>query len=245
MRHGFSGRAGGTSRGPFASLNLSYGVGDDEACVRENRLRFAAAVGTGTSLVASAWQVHGADVLDVDLGHEGAWESGATIGKADGLLTRAAGVTLVATSADCVLVAIVDPRRGVVGIAHCGWRGTFGGLAATIVREAVRRHHVDPSDVVATVAPSIGPCCFEVGDEVIDAGRQRIPDFDRFVHSGPRRSHVDLWAMNCAQLQAEGVRPGAIDVAGACTRCRRDEFFSFRGGDGRTGIAAFAVGFAP
>jgi purine-nucleoside/S-methyl-5'-thioadenosine phosphorylase / adenosine deaminase len=241
--HGFAGRAGGTSEGAFAALNLSYGVGDDPERVRENRRRFSRALGVEPASIAAARQVHGTEILDGSRAPAAAWAEGGTVGEGDAILADRAGVTLVATSADCVAVSIVEPRRGVVGVAHCGWRGTFAGLAGKLVREAVRRHRIAPDELLAAIAPSIGPCCFEVGDEVVALGGRVVREFERFVRAGPRRSHVDLWEMNRAQLVAEGVRADAVEVAGACTRCRRDEFFSYRGGEGRSGIAALAVGF--
>jgi YfiH family protein len=241
--HGFSGRTGGTSEGPYASLNLSYGVGDEPGRVRENRLRYCAAIGVEASAVAGARQDHGTSILAVDRAGS-SWAEGAVAGAADALVTCRPGVLLVQTAADCALVAVLEPRGRIAGIAHCGWRGSFAGLASALVRDIQRRFGVAPADLLAAISPSIGPCCFEVGEEVVAQGRRQVAGFERFVRPGPRAAHVDLWEMNRAQLLEQGLPAASIEVAQACTRCRSEEFFSYRAGAGKTGIAALAVGFA-
>ena len=118
------------------------------------------------------------------------------------------------------------------------------GLAAGLVREAAARYGVSPSDLVAAISPSIGPCCFEVGDEVIEEGCREVEGFERFVRPGPRRSHVDLWEMNRCQLVAAGVGAESIEIACACSRCLSGEHFSYRAGKGASGLGAFGIGFA-
>jgi YfiH family protein len=214
--------------------------------VLENRRRFAEALGAVDARLVAARQTHGTTIVCADAAafdSETSWLAGNSVASADGLVTGEVGTVLVATAADCVIVAAVDPRRRVAGIAHCGWRGTFAGLAAMLVGELRDRFHVRPEDLVAALSPSIGPCCFEVGDEVIEEGERRVEGFERFVVPGARRRHVNLWGMNRAQLVASGVREDAIEVAGVCTRCRSDEYFSYRAAARRAGIAAFAVGF--
>ncbi len=248
LTHGFASRSGGVSAGPFESLNLSLGVGDDPGAVRENRRRFCEALGVRSESVFAARQIHGESIACVNdakrreqVGQ--GWLEGAHVGTADALLTDREGAVLVASAADCVLAAIVDPRRRIVGIAHCGWRGTFARLAEGLVREAVTRFRISPADLLAVLSPSIGPCCFEVGDEVMEEGLGSVRGFQRFARRGPRRWHVDLWEMNRSQLLSAGVRDDAIEISGQCTRCRSADFFSYRAGSGKTGIAALAIGF--
>jgi polyphenol oxidase len=208
----FTTRVGGRSHGPFESLNLSYVVGDDEGSVRANRATAAGVVGaTGGWHVVR--QVHGSEVL----------ESSPELRDADGQWTADSGTTLATFSADCVLLLLVGPER--IGVAHAGWRGLVGGVVENAVLAT------DARQVFA--GPAIGPCCFEVGGEVIDAFTKRYPG------SVTDERHVDLWKA------AEAAAPGTdFHAARFCTSCHPDLFFSHRRDDGRTGRQALLARLA-
>lgn len=249
--HAVSTRHGGVSRGPWASLNLGKTVGDDPEAVESNHRLLAQAVGVRREHFATTWQVHGRQVL-----HAGEDSRGTMLGKADGIITDRPEVPLTQRFADCTPIVVYDPARHAVGLAHAGWRGTVDGMASALVHAMVERYGSDSADLIAAVGPAIGPCCYEVGDDVVDAVRQAFPDWEWILRpprmdtsgawtavttgetAGPRngqpsRLHFDLWETNRLQLAEAGV--AQIEVSGLCTSCRRDLFFSHRGDHGRTG----------
>jgi hypothetical protein len=142
------------------------------------------------------------------------------IKKADALMTRASGVTLGVRTADCVPMLFAEPKRGVVGTIHAGWRGT----ALEISRKAIDALRFAPNRVLVGVGPAICPDCFEVGEEV-------AAQFDRdVVTEKDGKWHVDLWQANVNHLKDAGVPERNIEVLRVCT-LEDDRFFSFRGGE--------------
>ena len=220
VRHGVTTRAGGVSVGPYASLNLGASVGDDLDAVDENRARLARALGFEPERLVTTPQVHGKDVLVVDE----ATAPDALTTRADILVTREPGFVLMQRFADCVPLLFWHEEAGVVGVAHAGWRGTAIGVARRTV-QAVSELGGAPAGLRAAVGPSIGPCCFEVGEDVA----AQIPGADGASTPGPRgRPHLNLWELNRRQLVAAGVLEERVEVAGVCTRCRAETYFSHR-----------------
>src|SRR5215831_7124488 len=185
--HGFSTRVGGVSEGAYAWLNLGAKWGDDPARVRENRRRFFRAA--GVEGVLSVRQVHGADVTVVDAALATDPETVART-RADALVTPLPGVAVAVYTADCIPVLLADPVRGALGAVHAGWRGLVAGVIGAAVA-ALGRGGTRPRDVRAALGPSIGPCCFEVGDEV---AAQFAPAFVKPGASVRGRPLVDLRA---------------------------------------------------
>jgi len=166
--HAVSTRHGGVSIGPYASLNLGLHVGDSADAVLENRRRVCEAAGVELDSLVAGAQVLGnavAWVTEADRGR-GAKDQASALPDTDALVTDSPGVVLVAFSADCALVALVDPCRRAIGLAHASRRGTLGHVAARTVRAMQRLFGCQPADLVAAIGPSIGPCCYEVGPEV-------------------------------------------------------------------------------
>ena len=132
--------------------------------------------------------------------------------------------------ADCASILCYDPRKKVIGIAHSGWRGTVERVTENLIRAFADNFHSSPADIVAGIGPSIGPCCYEVGPEVIEKvamnpGGAGGLITDRTVDG---KGHFDLWEANRRQLTGAGVPEGNIEVAGICTRCNPDLYFSYR-----------------
>jgi YfiH family protein len=220
IAHGVSTRAGGVSAGPYSTLNLGSSVGDVPDAVVENRARLARALGFEPSRLVTTPQVHGKEVLVVDA--ETA-PSALSI-RADILVTREPGYLLMQRFADCVPILLWHETDRIVSVAHAGWRGTAIGVATRAVA-AVAELGGEPSGIRAGIGPSIGPCCFEVGEDVVAA----FPDVDGARVEGPRgRPHLDLRELNRRQLVAAGVRPEQIEVSGQCTRCDPVTYFSHR-----------------
>ena len=225
--HGFTTRGGGVSAPPYDALNLGGAVGDDPARVAENWRRLEARTGVRFARVR---QVHGARVVRADAPCEPGEE-------ADAVLSAAAGVAACVSVADCVPVLLADPETGAVAAVHAGWRGTLAGAAAEAV-EALRREFGAPAArLLGAVGPSIGPCCYEVSDDVAGPFRER---FGAAVVRAPlpgsgEGPHLDLWESNRHVLARAGVAPERIEVLGACTSCERHRFYSHRRDRGRTG----------
>jgi purine-nucleoside/S-methyl-5'-thioadenosine phosphorylase / adenosine deaminase len=218
----FTSREGGVSGGPFRSLNLGALTADDPANVAENRRRAVAAAGGEGAAATMAWQVHGADVREVDeRPAPGRFlEPGAeAFPKSDGLATGLPERPLVLLTADCLPIAIAreDGRR--LAVLHAGWRGLVAGIVERGA-EAVRGR------ASAAVGPGAGPCCYEVGEDV--AGIL----CDRFGDDVVRHGRADLWL--AARRALEGVGVTAVEVAGECSICG-ERFFSHRRDRGTTG----------
>lgn len=224
--HGFTLREGGVSPAPYNSLNLgqTFGAGDDPANVAQNVEKVRQVL--GASRVVKVRQVHGDRVVDVA-------DAGPAV-EADGMVSSVPGAALCVLVADCVPVVLSRRDGTAVAAVHAGWRGAVARIAS----QAVRR--LGTADVVAALGPSIGPCCFEVGAEVVTAA-VAVGGAD-VVSTGPRgRPHVDLWAVVKADLVSAGMRPEHVDVLGVCTVCDT-RCFSHRREHGNTGRMGGLVG---
>src|SRR6478672_404551 len=214
-RVAFSTRIGGTSEGPFASLNLGILTEDDPARVVQNRAMLCDAVGADANEATMAWQRHGANVARADA--RGIVLPGTVYDHCDGLWSDEPGRAMLLLTADCMPIAIArsDGARPAVEILHAGWRGLLAGIVAAGVRA------IGPRKLVAAIGPSIGPCCYEVGEEVAGPFRQAFGD--DVVHEGQK---LDLWTAAERALRAAGVEE--VERFDLCTACNGDRFFSHR-----------------
>jgi polyphenol oxidase len=220
----FSTRKGGVSGGPYESLNLGALTDDDPENVAENRRRLAGALNVQPERVAMGWQVHGTDVLRWDGPPEdgGYAHVGADLPRVDGHVTSARRVALLVLAADCLPVGLASHDR--VAMVHCGWRGLSSGIL-----ERALEHFPEPP--AAVLGPCIGPCCYEVGPEVLEAfGELRGTSNGR---------HLALRQIAFQKLYKAGVR--RIDSFPLCTSCRPDLFFSHRRDGGVTGRQAGVI----
>lgn len=244
VEHAFTSRCGGISRGPYESLNMAFHVGDDPANVLENRRRMSGVMGAGVEDMVAGHQVHGTRVYRVagaDRG-KGARDLESAIPETDGLITATEGVLLSSFYADCVPVMILDPVRRVIGLAHAGWKGTAGHIAGKTVMEMVTHFHTRPENCLAVIAPSIGPCCYEIDGPVLERVQQGFKQWSTLVRqSAPGRWRLDLWRANRAVLCEAGLLNENIVVAGLCTACRPELFFSYRGQSGVCGRMASLI----
>jgi YfiH family protein len=243
VRHAFSTRVGGVSKNEFASMNLAFGRGDDDENVRENYRRFCTAAGFEYNSLVSSAQDHHTTIRRVGKEQRGIgiWRP-KDRESVDGLVTDEPGVTLVTHYADCVPVFLLDPKRRAIGLVHAGWRGTAAKIAAAAVAAMTREFGCRPSEILAGIGPSIGPCCFEVDAPVRDAFAALTElGPDGFIRSdGNGKYHVDLWEANRRILMQAGVPSSSITVGGVCTKCNSDFLFSHRATGGkRGGLSAF------
>ena len=246
--HAVFSRRGGYSVAPFDSFNMSMSVPDERDRVYANRRRVYGLYGRDTDTVVHAHLVHGADVARVTQADNGTW-----VEHVDGLITNQPGTVLSMNFGDCTPIFLYDPRRHAIGLGHAGWRGTMVDLPGAMVRAMTEQFGSDPADLVAAVGPCIGPCCYEVGEEVIAAVGAAFAEADTLLRppteeatpvarrgqeSDGRRSTADhrffdLPQANHVNLANAGVRN--IEMSGFCTACRTDLFFSHRAEKGRTG----------
>lgn len=242
LPHGFSTRIGGVSALPHtASLNLAFGRGDDDAVVLANLDRFTDAVGLPAEVI-SLPQIHSADVRVVGEADRGLGYQRPADVSCDGYVTAARGVAIGVKTADCVPILLADETAGVIGALHAGWRGTVAGIAQAGVGKMVVLG-ADPARIVAAIGPSIGPCCYMVGDDFA-AAVAASPCADLCLpHLARRDGHLfaDLPAMNTAILRAAGLRADNIDASGICTCCDTARFYSHRASHGQRGTMLSAI----
>jgi hypothetical protein len=218
----FSTRVGGVSRAPFDTLNLGKLTADDPAHVAENRMRLCAEAGTDAELLCFGRQVHGPVVRRA----HGQGEPG------DGVWTEEAGKPLLVFTADCLPVALVraNGARPAIAALHVGWRGLLAGIVQTAATE------LRGGELAAVIGPGIGPCCYDVGEDVAGPYRRRFGD--EIVRGGK----LDLWSATEQTLRSTGV--ASVSRLDLCTACNPDLFFSHRrdgGTTGRQGLIAYVA----
>jgi YfiH family protein len=220
LPHGFLGRAGGVSQGLVAGLNVGLGSGDDPALIAENRRRAAAAVAPNARLV-TVYQVHGAECVTVSE----PWPDEARP-HADALVTDRPGLLLGILTADCAPVLLADQEAGVIGAAHAGWKGAFGGVTdatvAAMERLGARRERI---------AAAVGPCIAAASYEVDEGFHARFVAQDaanaRFFAAGaPEHWQFDLEGYVAHRLRSAGV--AQVDPLALDTYADPQRFFSFR-----------------
>jgi YfiH family protein len=234
-RAAFSSRLGGVSEPPFDSLNLGILTDDSREAVEENRRRLAAALDHEPDQVVFALQIHGTRLIDhsdresvsgPSIGGLGQTRRGDEIVEADGHLLREPGVAALVFVADCLPVALAGPKG--VAMVHAGWRGLAGDILGAAA-EAVEA-------TTAAIGPGIGPCCYEVGEEVLEP-------FAQLGDGIAKGRMLDLPEVARRLLERAGVEQ--IELAGLCTSCEEELFFSHRRDKGRTGRQAGVAWLEP
>jgi YfiH family protein len=222
-------RLGGVSRGHFKSLNLSAQVGDDPIRVFKNRELFRSAAGYRKTHLVQAKQIHSDIVLKIgaedlkSLPVSGPWKEG------DALITKEKNVTLMILVADCLPVLFYDPLHQAIGLAHAGWRGTASHIAAKTLLGMGEAFGTQASDVKVALGPCIGPCCYEVGDDVKGQFEEIFPwASEVFQRSFGGRFKLDLAKANARQLLDLGVSEENLIRSNLCTVERQDWFYSHR-----------------
>jgi YfiH family protein len=277
LQHGFSNRQGGVSEiYGVGSLNLGWTKEDEAASVAENRRRFLKEVAGRPGRLVTLRQIHSGLIRVVE-SEDSAWETkdGRAVLRGDGMMTDVPGVILGVQVADCVPVLLADVRKKAVAAFHAGWRGTLKRIVEHGIGTMRLRYGSRPDDLVAVVGPSIGACCYSVGEEVryeFESQFAYAPElFSEVYDSDPVRDkypllfltarapghsnigpqiHLDLWEANRRQLLDAGLKAKRITVIGECTACTRVKggglkYFSHRAESGFAGRMMGAVGVAP
>ncbi len=245
VKHGFSTRLGGASKGVYDSMNLSFSRGDDREAVMENYRRMAKALDVSPDSMVLSWQTHTDSVRLVTEEDRGKGIlKDRDYRDVDGLITNIPGITLVTFYADCVPLYFLDPVHKAIGLSHSGWRGTVMRMGAKTLEAMREAFGTNAEDVIGCIGPSICKECFEVGEEVTEEfqkafGAETGEGLYR-PNGKPGKYQLDLWKANEIVLEEAGVKPENIHTAGLCTRCNPHIFYSHRAmGNERGNLAAF------
>ena len=228
VTHGFTRRTGGVSDGPYASLNLSFDIGDIDENVTANLRRLQEAVGVDLPL-ARVRQVHGNKVIAGQEAILSAWDD-RPVPEADALVSEAGGPVKLIQVADCVPVLLACPDTRVTAAVHAGWRGAVSGVVTSAVRRMTDLG-ADPSRMIAVLGPSIDFPCYEVGEDVA----KRLVESADPKPKSPGQYLLDLRNAVEVSLVIAGVRSDHIERVGGCTHCHPEEFFSYRATGGTCG----------
>jgi hypothetical protein len=239
IKHGFFTRHGGVSPAPFNSLNMATTVGDTNENVIENLTWMFDCFGLDLSSRYDGWQVHSATTICVDRPRD---VRSRTI-RCDALLTDKADVTLVMRFGDCVPVLLYDRKLRIAGVYHAGWMGTVKKIGAAAVGNMTKVYGSDPANIIAGIGPSIGPDHFEVKQDVADQFIKAFPKvLDQIRADHPDKIMFNLWEANRLTLADAGVRE--IEVMEVCTVCNKQDWFSHRGDQGKTGRFGVLISMA-
>lgn len=218
-------------RNAYSGVNLCDYVGDDALRVLDARLTLAMQFGVDLDDLVIPRQTHSCRVaviddtfreMDID-------KQEAALEGVDALVTSLKGVVIGVNTADCVPIVLTDRQAGIIAVAHAGWRGTVGRIAAKAVEEMCR-WGAQAGRIQAAMGPSICQDCFEVGDEVVEAFKEAHFDIDAIMKRNPDtgKAHIDLRAANQSVLISAGVPSEVIVTSQHCSRCEHDRFFSAR-----------------
>ena len=238
VKHGFSTRLGGVSKGYWASMNVSTTRGDDPADVEENLRRIAKAIGVRRDSLTFTNQTHTTNVAVVK-----EEDKGRRFQETDGMITNVPGICLVTFYADCVPLYFVDPVKKVIGLSHSGWRGTVGKMGKVTVELMQKTYGSDPEDILATVGPSICQDCYEVSEDVILEFQKSFEEQDWqqiYYKKENGKYQLNLWKANELIFREAGILPEHTAVTNVCTHCNPEILFSHRTtGDKRGNLGAF------
>ena len=240
----FTSRRQGNSDEPFDSLNLALHVGDDHEAVIRNRQLIMNVWGRPINDLICCQQVHGNRIAVIDNADKGkgSWAYDSALGGYDGMITSTPGVYLALFFADCLPVFLFDSNKGVIGLVHCGWKGTMGEIILAAITGMQQQYQVEPGNIQAFIGPGIGSCCFEINRELADQVNLKFYDFKHILRDDQGRILWDLTLTNYYLLQEAGLNKENIITAELCTKCRPDLFFSYREAGGITGRMGAVIG---
>lgn len=244
VKHGFSTKMGGVSKGKFATMNFTFTRGDNPDHVMENYRRMGKALDVEPEKMVLSYQTHTTNVRKVlkeDAGKGIIKER--EYKDVDGLVTNVPGITLVTFYADCVPLYFLDPVHKAIGLSHSGWRGTVKRMGAVTVRRMEEEYGSRPEELIACIGPSICRDCYEVGSEVAEEFKKKFESQyweDILLSKENGKFQLDLWKANEIILCQAGILKENIEVTDICTHCNSDYLFSHRfSGNERGNLAAF------
>lgn len=215
---------------PFGELNLALYVGDDKKNVLSNRKMLANGMRLKPSEFVYLKQTNNCRIKHVLTKHRGrgARKMASAIGGFDAMITDSPETCLVVQVADCVPVLLFDPKKEVIAAIHAGWKGTMKEISKKTVDKMKREFSCNPADILAGIGPSIGPCCFEVKENVFHIANIIYSAYEEVVIKRRNKTFVDLWQANKIQLVRAGLLESNIEISSVCTTCNTDRFYSVR-----------------
>ncbi len=245
VRHLFTTRIGGVSKGIYSSMNLSYTRGDKKEAVDENYRRIAKTLDCNLSDIVCSDQTHTTNLRVTGRADGG---KGILFPKdytdVDGLLTDEPGIVLATFYADCVPLYFIDVKRHAIALAHSGWRGTVARMGRCVTEKMRECYQTRPEDIVAAIGPSICQECYEVSEDVAQAFAQEFTkkgqEQEILISKGGGKYQLDLWRANEIILEEAGIPKEQIQVTDVCTCHNSKYLFSHRASHGKRGnLGAF------
>ena len=226
--------------GEAHSFSLALHTGEDSESIVANRKKLSEYVFKKEKFVfVTAQQTHSDHVKVIDTKEMLGWENQEdAVADCDALVTDQEGVMLTILTADCVPVLLFDPVRRVAAAVHAGWKGTEAGIVKKTVEVMKKRFASEAADILAGIAPAIGKCCYEVGEDVAS----HFLDYPDALERENKKYRLDLPAINQKQLLESGVREENIEMSGLCTACEVEDFFSYRKEKGCSGRFMSMIG---
>ncbi len=224
-------------------LSLALHTGEDAAKIVQNRKAVAKLLHpTAPVHFVVAKQTHSDHIAVIEAQETKGWESHEeAIEDCDAMITNCKNTILAILTADCVPVLLYDPKKEVVAAIHAGWKGTKEKIVLKCLEKMQERYGCRAEDIVAGIAPAIGGCCYEVGEDVAryfsDFPQACIPEGEKFM--------LDLPIINRQQLLDAGVKDENIEMSGVCTACESERFFSYRKAQGCSGRFMSLIGILP
>lgn len=246
IKHGFTTRLGGVSKGMFSTMNLSFTRGDREEDVMENYRRIGRKIGYDIQNFVASHQTHTTNIRIVSKNDRG---KGIVVPRdyedIDGMMTNEKNLVLFTYYADCVPLYFVDKVNKVIAISHSGWKGTVNRMGAKTVEKMINVYGSNPKDIQCAIGPSICKDCYEISEDVAkefkkEFEKNEVREFLEEKDNG--KYQLDLWKVNEIILQQAGIQEKNIENRKICTCCNKEILFSHRGLDGKRGnLAAFLV----
>lgn len=239
VRHAFTTKSGGVSKGVLESMNLGFSRGDKPENVFENYKILSNALNIPYERITTTKQVHKNDVSVVKESDVGSGIHKSLSWESDALITNLKNTPIAAFYADCVVSILYDPVSESCGVCHSGWRGTASGILAKTAKKMCDEFGAKPQDIICAIGPSIAICCFETDEDVPQAMQNEMgSSVLRFITTKGRKFHIDLQGINKMLLEDVGLLEENIINSDICTYCHSDEFWSHRKTKGQRGVHA-------
>lgn len=235
--HCFTTRLGGVSEGCYQSMNLGMSTDDD----RENKLKnyeiLSEKLCFDLNDMVKTSQSHTANIRYATESDKGKIFNGYPgYADVDGLITDRKNIVISTSHADCTPIFFYDPIKEVIGMVHAGWRGTVENITGNMIKRFTEDFGSIPENIEAAIGPSLGQCCFEVDEDVAEIFLKADKNYETYMKKIGNKYNFDLWEINKYIMMNNGMREENIEIAGICTKCRNDLFFSHRGQKGKRGL---------
>lgn len=217
----------------YNNLDLGLNPSKDQQFIIRNREKLANSLGLKVDSFIFQNQIHDTHVAIVtqDDSGKGVYSADTAVKQTDALITQAKGVCLITLSADCVPLLFFDPQHMAIGVAHAGWKGTVKRIGYHVVQSMKAAFHTKPEELLVAIGPSAGPCCYEVGEDVLTEAGKAFDLQHVTTHNKKNQTIFNLWEANKLALIEGGVNPNNIECSEICTICENQQFFSARCND--------------